>query len=33
MQLNTLVLASKIVLISIPVVIIIIGLWWLYVEL
>ena len=33
MPLNSIILASKIVLISIPVVIIIIGLWWLYMEL
>ena len=33
MEINNIILASKIVLISIPVVIIIIGLWWLYMEL
>ena len=33
MQLDTLVLASKIALISIPVIIVIVGLFWLYMEL
>lgn len=33
MQLDTLILVSKIVLISIPVIIIVAGLWWLCMEL
>ena len=33
MQLDTLILASKMVSISIPVVIIVAGLYWLYMEL
>lgn len=33
MQLDTLILASKMVLLSIPIIIIIAGLWWLYMEL
>lgn len=33
MQLDTLILASKIVLLSIPIIIIVAGLWWLYMEL
>lgn len=33
MQLDTLILASKIVLISIPAIIILVGLLWLYMEL
>ena len=33
MQLDALILASKMVLISFPVVIIVAGLWWLYMEL
>jgi hypothetical protein len=32
MELNTLILASKITLISIPIVIILAGLWWIYIE-
>ena len=33
MPLNNFILASKIFLLSIPVVIVIAGLWWLYMEL
>ena len=33
MQLDTLVLSSKMVLLSIPIIIIVAGLWWLYMEL
>lgn len=33
MQLDTLILASKMVLLSIPIIIIVAGLWWLYMEL
>jgi hypothetical protein len=33
MQLNRLLLDSKIVLLSIPIIIIVAGLWWLYMEL
>lgn len=33
MQLDTLILASKMVLISFPIVIIVVGFWWLFMEL
>lgn len=33
MSLNSLILASKMVLLSIPIIIIVAGLWWLYMEL
>ena len=33
MQLDTLILASKMVLLSIPIIITVAGLWWLYMEL
>lgn len=33
MQLDTLILASKIVLISFPIIIVIVGIAWLYMEL
>ena len=33
MQLDTLILASKMVLISFPIVIIVAGLWWLFMKL
>ena len=33
MQVNNLILASKVFVLTIPVIIIIVGLWWFYMEL
>ena len=33
MQVNNLILASKVFVLAIPIIIIIVGLWWFYMEL